>query len=341
VVLRRVLLPVAGLLLAGCAVATPAAAPLPEAMGHPALDPLVTLSVVACQPLRWCIAAGTNPTSAAVGSASVEISAGGHGKWAKVNAPSLDDATLSTAACWASGCLLGGADARGPLLEIVNPKKRDASIESARLPGISVAALACPTAGRCLALVTTQVATSVWQSTTSGSSWHEVHALPATPSTATSLSCPTARVCVAAGTGPTGAEAARTSDGGARWSLAALPPGLEVFTAVSCGPSWCMATARLRDGRTELLQSRNRGASWARFATSLARPEAVACVTATTCVAAGSGSGGGAIASYRRPGVEHVLTIEFVPDPLLAVACASVTHCAGITQASTVSFSPS
>ncbi len=307
-------------------------------MGRAALDPLITLSVVACEPLLWCIAAGTNPTSSGVNSASVEISAGGRAGWARVVAPELDDATLTAASCWASGCLLGGSDPTGTLLEIVNPKRRVAAIKSATLPGLGVAALSCPAAGRCLALVTTSVDTAVFKSTTSGSAWQQLTTLPAALSTATSLSCATPLACVAVGTGPTGAEAARTSDGGQSWSLASRPRGLQVFSAVSCGPSWCMATARLHDGRTELMQSRNRGASWAHFATSIDRPGAVACVTATTCVAVGSGPRGGAITSDVRPHHERVLTVEYVPDPLIAVACASATRCAGITQASTVSI---
>lgn len=332
-------MPAAALLLAGCAITSGSSAPPPpDAMGRPALDPLITLSVVACEPLLWCIAAGTNPTSSTSSGASVEISAGGHAGWAKVVAPPLDDATLTAASCWGSGCLLGGSDATGSLLEIVNPKKRVASIESATLPGLGVAALSCPAAGRCLALVTTSVDTAVFKSTTSGSTWQLLTTLPAALSTATSLSCATPRACVAVGTGPTGAEAARTSDGGQKWSLAARPKGLQVFSAASCGPSWCMATARLRNGRTELLQSRNRGASWARYVTSIERPGAVTCATATTCVAAGGGPGGGAIASYVRPDHQRVLTVEYVPDPLIAIACASATRCAGITLASTVSI---
>lgn len=331
-------MPVAGLVLAGCAVTT-ASAPQPDAMGRPALDPLITLSVVACQPLKWCVAAGTNPTSSVVGSASIEISAGGHLGWGRVAAPPLDQATLTAASCWASGCLLGGSDASGSVLEIVNPTKRVASIESATLPGSGVAALSCPSAGRCVALVTTSTDTAVFESTTSGSNWTELSTLPAALSTATALSCPTRRLCVAVGTGPTGAEAARSTDGGRRWSLAARPKGLATFSSASCGPSWCMATARQRSGATELLQSRNRGRSWSHAATLIERPVAVACVNATTCIVVG-GANGGAIESVTRPDVASRLTIEYIPDPMVAVACASPTRCAGITELSTVSIAP-
>lgn len=331
-------MPVAGLVLAGCAITTTSAPPPPDAMGHAALDYLVTLSVVACETNLWCIAAGTNPTSTVVGSASVEISTGGHLGWGKVAAPPLDDATLTAASCWKSGCLLGGSDASGSLLEIVNPAKRVASVESATLPGSGVAALSCPAAGQCLALVTTSTDTAVFESTTSGSTWQELSTLPAALSVATALSCPTRRACVAVGTGPGGAEAARSSDGGRKWSLAARPRGLLTFSTASCGPSWCMSTARQRSGRFELLQSRNRGASWTRYTTSMERPVAVACVTAATCVVGGGGPGGGAIEADTRPDVDSALTVAYIPEPLVAVACASATRCAGITEESTVSI---
>jgi hypothetical protein len=329
--------PVAGLVLAGCAIST-TAAPTPDAIGRPALDQLIALSVVACEPVTWCVAAGTNPTSSVVGSASIEISAGGHHGWGHVAGPPLADATLTAASCWASGCLLGGSDAAGSLLEIVNPKKRVASIESATLPGSGVAALSCPASGRCLALVTTSTATAVFESTTSGATWQQLSTLPVALSSATALSCPTRRLCVAVGTGPTGAEAARSTDGGRVWSLAARPKGLETFSSVSCGPSWCMATARQRNGTSELLQSRNRGKSWGHYATTIKRPVAVACVTAARCVVVG-GTVSGAIESVTRPGVERALTVEYVPDPMVSVACASATRCAGITELSTVSIS--
>ena len=163
--------------------------------------------------------------------------------------------------------------------------------------------------------------------------------LPAVLSTATSMSCASVRVCVAVGTGPAGAQAARSTDGGQRWTVAARPKGLQVFTAAACGPSWCLATARRHNGTAMLLQSRNRGASWARYTTTISRPGAVACTSLGTCIAAG-GASGGAIASFTRPHLEHVLSTQYVPDPVIAVACASPHRCAAITAASTVSFVP-
>jgi hypothetical protein len=56
-----------------------------------------------------------------------------------------------------------------------------------------------------------------------------------------------------------------------------------------------------------------------------------------TCVVAG-GAGAGEIAVDVRTPSARQLTLVYVPDPILAVACATPVKCAAITQASTVSF---
>ena len=57
-----------------------------------------------------------------------------------------------------------------------------------------------------------------------------------------------------------------------------------------------------------------------------------------TCVAAGGGSNGGAITASLRSPHPQALTLAYVPDAIVAIACATPTKCAAITPASTVSF---
>jgi hypothetical protein len=325
----------AAALLAGCGTAS-SSPPPPDGVGYAAVAPAVTLSVLACEPLAWCVAAGTNPTATSR-AASIEVSAGGRGRWAPAATPPITSATLSAAACWSSGCLLGGADAGGSLLLLVNPAHKVASQTSSRPPGSGIAALSCTGPGRCLALVTGASSTSVFETTNSGGSWTMRGLLP--PSlVATSLTCANPSDCVAAGAGPNGAAAARSVDGGARWSVASAPHGFSTFTSVSCASSlFCLGTAREPTGASEVVESTDGGQTWPVSAVGPDSPATSTCVLVPTCVV-GGGSGSGAITTGIRTTTAQQLTLAYVPDPVISVACATPVKCAAITPASTVSF---
>jgi hypothetical protein len=301
--------------------------------------PSVPLSVAACEPLTWCIAAGTNPT-AITHTSAIEVSVGGRGRWGHVAVPPLPGVTLSAAACWTSGCLLGGQGPSGAVDLIVDPKGRVAAL-AGQLPGNGVTALSCPEAGRCIALVTATTETLVLATSTSGATWRELSVLPSAITAGAALACATTTVCVALGTGLHGATASRTTDGGVHWSLGARPGGLQVFTSAACAStSWCLATARVAHGSTELLQSVNGGASWAPRTTSVSAPSAIACFETTTCLVGGGTGSGGELVALPATGNARVLSLAYVPEPIVAVACASGTKCIAITEASTVSIVP-
>ncbi|HEV3213470.1 MAG TPA: hypothetical protein VGZ03_08770 [Acidimicrobiales bacterium] len=326
----------AGTLLAGCGTST---APPPDGTGAPAISQTVTLSALACEPLAWCVAAGTDPASTS-GVASIEVSAGGRGRWAPSATPPLPSTTLSTAACWTSGCLLGGAGPSGSVVVIVNPARKVASITSAHPPGSGIAALTCTAPARCLALVTATTDTAVFATTDSGASWTQRASLPAGLAVATAASCANPADCVAVGTGPGGsAAAARSVDGGVRWRLAITPRGLQTYTSVTCGsPRWCLATARRPNGTAILLASTDGGLVWSAMATTIPSPAAVTCANVPTCVVAGGGAAGGEITVGVRTAHARPLTLVYVPDQIVAVGCATPVKCAAITPASTVSF---
>ncbi len=328
----------AGVLLTACGTASTPPPPAPDGTGSPAANANVTLSVAACEPGLWCVGAGANP-STSLDSLAIETSAGGHGKWAVVATPSLNGATLSAAACWSSGCLLGGSGTTGTVAVIVNPKRRDASVLSSPPPGTGISALSCTRPGHCLALVTSTTQTTVDVTDDSGSSWRSLSVLPATLAVGTALACANSADCVAVGTGPTGAGAVWTRDGGVRWSAARLPGHLQAFTAAACAPAtWCVATASLADHRAVLLRSVNDGRSWASLSTAVTDPDAVACTVARSCVAGGGDGHGGQLSTFATMASESPLTLAYVPDPILAVACATPRKCVGVTQESTVSF---
>ena len=325
----------AGVVLVGCGT-TPA--PPPDGVGYAATVPSVTLSALACEPLAWCVAAGANP-SAATRAASVEVTAGGRGRWAPAATPALTGVTISSAGCWASGCLLGGAGPSGSVVLIVNPARKVAAVTASHPPGTGVAAMSCPGPGRCLALVTSTTSTAVFATTDSGAAWQQRGMLPAALAVATGAACATPAACVAVGTGPNGAAVARSVDGGVRWALGAIPRGLAAVTSVTCGsPRLCLAIARRPNGTAVLLESTDGARAWAIVASPVTVPAGVTCAGVPTCVVGGSGVHGGAIATSVRTARPHLLTLAYVPDPVIAVACATPVKCAAITPASTVSF---
>jgi len=325
----------AATLLAGCG--TAAAPPPPDGMGYQAIAAQVALSALACEARAWCVAAGTSTTT--TGAASIEVSAGGRAKWAPAATPPLPGATLTAAGCWSSGCLLGGSDPSGSIIVIVNPKHKVASTTASHPPGSGIAAIACTGPGRCLALVTATITTAVFRTVDSGASWSSLATLPAALAVATAASCANPADCVAAGTGPSGAAAAHSSDGGARWELSTTPHGLQTFTSVTCPSArWCLATARRANGTSVLLRSTDGGAAWRAVPSPVPSPAAVACTNVPLCVVTGGSAGSGAITADVRSHRPRHLTLAYVPDPVVGVACATPIKCVAITPASTVSF---
>jgi hypothetical protein len=327
----------AGVALSACNVDKPP--PPPDGTGTAALQSSVPLSVTACEPNTWCIAAGTNPT-ASTHTSAIEVSVGGRGRWGHVAVPPLPGVTLSAASCWTSGCLVAGQGISGAVDLIVDPKGRDAS-RAGPLPGTGVTALACTGPGACLALVTATTETLVMSTSTSGATWHELSVLPSAITVGAAIACTTPRSCVVLGAGLHGATAARTNDGGAHWSLSARPGGLQVFTSAACAtPAWCLATARVAHGAMELLQTVNGGASWVPRTTTVFDPDAVACFEASACLVGGGSAAGGELVALRAAGKERALSLAYVPEQIVATACASATRCIAVTQASTVSLVP-
>lgn len=336
-------------MLSGC-VSTTTASSSTDGTGSPAIAASTTLGVVACEPDGLCVAAGSNPTATTDG-LSMEVSSGGRGRWQSVAVPAVTGVTLSAAACWASGCLVGGSGPNGVVTLLVNPATRRSSATATHPGGSGIDALDCVGAGHCVTVVATSMGTAVFVTTDSGAAWHQAPSLPASLAVATSLSCATTLACVVAGTGVQGALLASTTDGGAQWRLDARPSAIEVVASVSCTPSGaCLAVARRTSGASELLARAGATGAFVPVASPIATALSVSCLSGAapgaassppkpTCAVAGAdAAGAGAIVTVVGTRVARELSLAYVPDPLLAVACATLTRCAGVTETSTVSF---
>lgn len=325
----------AALVLGGCTETRPA--PPPNALGTAADVPTVALQVAACEPAGWCVGAGANPTATSP-TTTLEISHGGHEHWVPGTVPQLASATLSAAACWSTHCLLGGASPAGSVLVLVDPATRVASTLAAP-PGDAVDALACPSAGHCLALVGTATATLVDVTDSSGTSWSADGTLPDALAAGSTLACRSVLDCVAAGAGQDGAAMSVTTDGGRVWRLVALPPVLSVVTSAACAAGiGCLATARQRDGAFALLRASAVTGAWHLAASPLPGPAAVACAPGL-CVL-GGGARSGALAALATASGWRPLTVSYVDQPVVGLGCATPERCAAVTPASTVSIAP-
>jgi hypothetical protein len=241
----------------------------------------------------------------------------------------------------------------------VDPSAAVAALRATHPPGSGVSALSCVSVGTCFALATGLTSTSLFRTADAGATWQDLASLPAALSVGTGLSCLSLTQCVAVGAGPSGGVAAITATAGRAWTVAAQPTGLVAYTSVSCSlPTTCLATAQLNATQSVLLASRDLGANWLEQAVGVDAPAAVSCaaVTRVTSVAKGL-----TVTTVRRPGsscvvggsaadatgsIDHLqnlvsagtLTLAYVPNAVVGVACATPTRCAGVTPTSTISF---
>ncbi len=222
----------------------------------------------------------------------------------------------------------------------------DASVPSGLGPlyGIS-----CATATNCVAVgVTTNGKGEVVETTNRGASWSS-DTVPSSAPPLLSVSCWAAGACVAVGGGlspNTGGIYRQTSVGGA-FSAVTEPSGHGELDAVSCpSSSYCAALAYDTTAKQfdDVLKSTNAGASWSVAESTMTVSSqwvslsSIDCLTATTCVASGSG--------YYAPSVVATSNAwssysgayyGSAPAYLEALSCASTSYCLAAGLADTLS----
>lgn len=161
-----------------------------------------------------------------------------------------------------------------------------------------------------------------------------------------SVSCATVNRCEAVGAASnTAAVAFMTTDGGSRWSAQRLPRKVQELYAVTCpSSSLCEAAAGVADGGVEndqqelgaIAQTADGGGRWAVSVAPFSSVNAVACGTASRCVAVGYNLGAGrqasAVYSTGAPPV-HSWAVSHVPlteGALFGAACPTAQTCVAV-----------
>ncbi len=118
-----------------------------------------------------------------------------------------------------------------------------------------------------------------------------------------------------------------TRDGGTTWTKRVTPSPWTALTSLSCTKLRCVALAST-SATSKLVRSNNLGTSW----TSVSLKEqanALACTSTTTCVVVGQHSNQTPWLATVNQDATVIVTLRYVPTPLLNVACGSKV-CAAI-----------
>ncbi len=269
----------------------PAVLPAPStAPAWRVTSPVFVPSTIDCVTATVCQAAGPNGLAA---------SDDGGQTWTWEAAPGGEPTPLACVTvdrCWAVGDGYVDATTDG-----------GARWAAAPLPGfrrhipLVIAALACPSAGECVAVGTagstvpkgSRQAAYVARTDDGGRSWQAV-TLPAGTPLLHSASCPTALRCLAVG----GRRVLVSDDGGARWRQQRAPAPVGRLTSITCRTAtWCVAVGTAAphpavDGANHPLAAvtGDGGRRWhvVTLPSALATPTQVACTAAGVCLVSGT-----------------------------------------------------
>jgi hypothetical protein len=275
---------------------------------------------------------------------------------------------LAAVSCWApTGCVAVGsmlADPNPGPDEIVSPmaERFDGSKWSLMTlpvtPGVSLAAVSCPSADLCMAVGSTRSASSegpiseLWN----GSAWKPVPTPDADPTAPdysvggqlTSVSCPAVDWCIAVGNDSEGADVAAPlleAWTGIDWRVISTPlrEGDELDSVACSSDTWCVAVGSViaSDGFNQVaLAYRWNGSGWSGMSID-PKPdpsqtlESVSCTSPTACTAVGWGgaeTAGGHPLVRRWNGSTWATQASGLPASavLVAVACGGTKACAAV-----------
>lgn len=326
-------------ILATCALALSACGSAPAAAppitGVPSASIEVPLSGVGCTTSGPCVAVGASNRVA--GLTTVAEDRGSRGPWHALTAPSAPSARVEAISCAATICLVGGAQPAGTFLWRYDATTHTISPLSAPAGAQDVRALSCSSDVACALVDSASVVGAARLAFTSdaGATWTTPVAMPWTANaTVTALACSSTSCLVAAST-PSSVLLESTSDAGATWSALAAPSAWRSLSDLTCWSTHCAGLAN--GGGARLVRSRDFGTTW----TTLALPastRAIACSNLTRCVVAGETSSGAGSLARVHGRLVHALTLAYVPEPLIDVACAS-RACAAIGASTLVALS--
>ena len=328
---------VTAMLLAGCGSAKVVVSP--HLTGTPSLGINVPLQSVACTTSGACVAAGANGSSVAP-SAVVQVSRA-NGVWTAPSVPSTLVNSFSSAACWSSQCLVGGAQLSGDTLWLVSPSTMSVTASPTPRAGKGVSALSCYASSSCAVVDTTGITGSARLSFTSdaGTTWTAPESLSWTVGeSVTALSCADAMNWrVAATNSSRQALLEVTHDGGMTWAVRTVPSTWISVNSLSCVALRCVGLVATA---TQSLVERTN--TFARVWKSEALSEqanALACARLSRCAVVGQTTNQAPWLATLQGNHLHSIALKYVPSPLLGVAC-GVKTCSAIAASTVLSLRP-
>jgi hypothetical protein len=268
---------------------------------------------VSCASKKKCVGVGFTVSAAGADAGGAIVTGNGGLSWNGQLLAGADGLLTgvscpSTTRCVAVGANIGAPAGEPGALVFVSSDGWESWVSGTVPNGTgTLAGVSCPSISVCLAVGASAPTGAslpgmdVIYSKDGGSSWTTA----TSPGTGelSGISCPNSRDCVAVGssTGVAGPpEGLFTTDGGAAWTSATLPHGIGYLLTVTCpSSSECIAVGTRgnpvgNDVPPAAIYSLDGGRSWSTGklpGTKASSVNAVACSTATRCVAVGSSGG--------------------------------------------------
>jgi hypothetical protein len=248
---------------------------------------------------------------------------------------------ITSASCWSTGCLVGGVQPGGNLLWGYNASSQSISVLGAPSGGQGVRALSCFAPGACAVVVNTGINESSLLSYTDngGRTWSMNASLDwSLGETVTDLACTDPLNCMATAVSSSNtADVEVTHDAGLTWTTRATPSSWLALSSLYCNARHCVGLATTSD-TTLVVRTSTFGRLWETIPLT-ARANAIACTTYRHCVIGGEQDSSAPWLATLDNEKLSVTTLQYVPSPLVDVACAR-TLCTAIGVSTVLALRP-
>ena len=322
--------------LAGC---NTTATAVTRVTGIPSIGISVPLRTVACTTTDSCIALGTTGGQLVPTSVGEYRQSDGH--WSSLGVPAAPSAVITSAACWQTGCLIGGIQPSGSLVWAYNASSQSVSTRATPATSQGVRALDCFARASCAALVSvasTKVS-AISFTLDGGATWSPAAPLPWTlAETVQSISCTDARYCmVSALSGAATLDLEVTRDAGLTWIPRLTPPSWLTLTSLHCAHRTCVGIAKT--ARSSLVaRTSSFGRRWGATALPVGA-NALACTTIAKCVIGGQDQANAPWLATLTGTTYDVNSLRYVPSAIVDVACGTEV-CAGVGVSTVLALRP-